>query len=73
MNFCWLIHPSILNDKLNRRTNDSSMYELKSLAISINLKIYESNIIRVNRINPGTYFGKGKIEEIKQNLCKKKN
>ncbi|PPR16797.1 MAG: GTPase HflX [Alphaproteobacteria bacterium MarineAlpha9_Bin3] len=72
MNFCWLIHPSILNDKLNRRTNDSSMYELKSLAISINLKIYESNIIRVNRINPGTYFGKGKIEEIKQNLCKKK-
>ena len=40
MNSCLLIHPNILNNKQNRRTNDSALIELKSLAEAINLKIF---------------------------------
>ena len=72
MNICWLINPNILNNNFNRRTNDSVLFELQSLAIAINLKIYQSNIIRINKINPGTFFGKGKIEEINNKLIENK-
>ena len=59
MNSCLLIHPNILNNKQNRRTNDSALIELKSLAKAINLKIFAASIIRVSSIRPGTFFGKG--------------
>ena len=65
MNLCWLIHPNSLINK-SRRTPDSALSELKSLASAINLKIYEANIINISNIKPGTFFGKGKIEEINQ-------
>ena len=68
MNSCLLIHPNILNNNKSRRTNDSALIELKSLAGAINLKIYGASIIRVSSIKPGTFFGKGKIDEIKQTL-----
>ena len=71
MNSCLLIHPNILNNKQNRRTNDSALIELKSLAEAINLKIFAVSIIRVSSIKPGTFFGKGKIDEIKQTLKEK--
>ena len=71
MNSCILIHPNIHN-KQNRRTNDSALIELKSLARAINLKIFTASIIRVSSIKPGTFFGKGKIDEIKVTLKEKK-
>ena len=71
MNFCWLIHPNSLFNK-SRRTPDSALSELKSLASAINLKIYEANIINISNIKPGTFFGKGKIEEITQSQQKNK-
>ena len=69
MNLCWLIHPNSLINK-SRRTPDSALSELKSLASAINLKIYEADIINISKIKPGTFFGKGKIEEIKISLQK---
>ena len=71
MNSCILIHPNIIHNKQNRRTNDSALIELKSLARAINLKIFTASIIRVSSIKPGTFFGKGKIDEIKVTLKEK--
>ena len=72
MNICWVIHPNIIFDSNTRRTSESALTELKSLASAINLKICEANIIRISNIKSGTFFGKGKIEEIKQTLKEKK-
>ena len=68
MNICWLIHPNILSNRQNRRTNDSALLELKSLANSIKFTIFEASIIKINLIKPGTFFGKGKIDEISKTL-----
>ena len=68
MNNCWVIHPNSTFNNKSRRTPDSALIELKSLASAINLKIYEANIINISNIKPGTFFGKGKIEEIKHSL-----
>ena len=72
MNICWVIHPDIVFKNFSRRTSDSALIELKSLASAINLKICEANIIKISNIKSGTYFGKGKIDEIKQKLKDKK-
>ena len=61
MNSCLLIHPNILNNKQSRRTNDSALIELKSLAGAINLKINGASIIRVSSIKPGTFLVKVKL------------
>lgn len=71
MNKCWVIHPNLLFNRLNRRTSESALVELKSLALAINLLIIDANIIRVSSIKSGTFFGKGKIEEIRNKLKEK--
>ena len=68
MNNCWLIHPNLINTRLVRRSPESSLIELKSLAKAINLKILFSDILRVSNIKSGIFFGKGKVEDIKKKL-----
>ena len=68
MNNCWLIHPNLINNRVVRRTPEASLIELKSLAKAINLKLIYSDIVRLSIIKSGTFFGKGKIENIKLKL-----
>ena len=68
MNSCWLIHPNLINNRLVRRSPESSLIELKSLAKAINLEILFSDILRVSNIKSGTFFGKGKVEDIQSKL-----
>ena len=68
MNNCWLIHPNLINARLVRRSPESSLIELNSLAKAINLKILFSDILRVSNIKSGIFFGKGKVEDIKKKL-----
>jgi len=70
MNYCWLYHPDL--NKFDKRSASSSLSELKLLAKSINLKILFSTIIRIKNIRSSSYFGRGKIEEIANDLESKK-
>jgi GTPase len=73
MNSCWLIHPNFINNRLVRRSSESALIELKSLARAINLKLLYCDILRVTNIKSGTFFGKGKIEHIKHKLKEDNN
>ena len=68
MKNCWLIHPNIVHNRAIRRSPEASLLELKSLAKAINLKILYSDIFRVSILKSGTFFGKGRIEDIKSKL-----
>ena len=68
MESCWLIHPNIVHNRAIRRSPEASLTELKSLAKAINLKILYSDIFRVSMLKSGTFFGKGRIEDIKLKL-----
>ena len=65
MNNCWLIHPNLVFKRTNRRSPEASLKELKSLAKAINFNLLFAEIVRVSSIKAGTYFGKGKIDDIK--------
>ena len=50
------------------RTMEAKLEEAKGLALAIDLNITAGLIVPVNQPKPGTLFGSGKIEEIKQLL-----
>lgn len=51
-------------------TSDSSFYieELKSLCLACNIEVTNVVIQKIEKVNPATYIGKGKIEEIRNQL-----
>lgn len=53
---------------LNQHPNsfDYSMTELNNLAEANNMKVVETLVQKLDRPDPATYFGKGKIEELTQ-------
>ena len=53
---------------LNRNTSsfEYSMTELNNLAEANNMKVVETLVQKLDRPDPATYFGKGKIEELTQ-------
>lgn len=53
---------------LNRNSNsfDYSMTELNNLVEANNMKVVESLVQKLDKPDPATYFGKGKIEELTQ-------
>ncbi|MDH5105054.1 GTPase HflX [Lentilactobacillus diolivorans] len=53
---------------LNRNSNsfDYSMTELSNLVEANNMKVVESLVQKLDKPDPATYFGKGKIEELTQ-------
>ncbi|PPR28572.1 MAG: GTPase HflX [Alphaproteobacteria bacterium MarineAlpha9_Bin2] len=66
MNGCLLLHPCLARvNKKNIRSPESSLKELKLLAKSISLKIVLSKIIDLSKINVSSFFGSGKICELK--------
>ncbi|GHP14554.1 GTPase HflX [Lentilactobacillus fungorum] len=53
---------------LNRNSNsfDYSMTELNNLVEANNMQVAETLVQKLDKPDPATYFGKGKIEELKQ-------
>lgn len=51
-------------------TSDNPFYidELKSLCIAYDIEVEDVVIQKLEKINPATYIGKGKIEEIRLRL-----
>lgn len=59
--------PVIIAGLNNNQANfDYSMDELKNLVIANNMTAKETMIQNLERPNPATYFGKGKVEELAQ-------
>lgn len=52
-------------DKVSLRTPEDSLEEAKGLAEALNLKVVGGELVHLREINPPTYLGKGKVEEIR--------
>jgi GTP-binding protein HflX len=64
----WVLHPDIKNDK-NRRSPVPALAEAVALAEALpNLEVLGAAVVQLRTINAGHLFGKGKIEEIRQQL-----
>lgn len=66
---CIVINPIVFLRK--KRLIKQSNLEIINLAKSINLLVKNFETIRVRKISPATFFGKGQIENIKIKLKKK--
>ncbi len=61
----FVLHPNILSDR-SRRDADAGLAEAISLAEALpELEVVGSNVVRVQKPQPGYLFGSGKIEELK--------
>lgn len=69
MNKCLLLQPCVSKvDTKIKRSPESCLQELKLLAKSISFKIFSSKIIDIPKVNVSSFFGKGKIYELKNIL-----
>lgn len=59
------LQPVILAGLNNNQANfDYSMEELKNLALANQMQVEDTLIQNIDKPNPATYFGKGKVEEL---------
>ncbi|MDD4000066.1 MAG: GTPase HflX, partial [Bacilli bacterium] len=54
-----------VNNGNNIKEFNEEILELKSLCLACDIEIVDQVIQNLNRTNPNTYLGKGKIEEVK--------
>lgn len=52
--------------KKNYYETNGSVQELELLALTLRLKIFKTFIVKADIINPATYIGKGKLQELKE-------
>ncbi|WP_435404834.1 GTPase HflX [Mesobacterium hydrothermale] len=61
----WVLHPDLKSDR-ERRDPGPALEEAVALAAALpNLHVVGSEIVRLPKAQPGTLFGSGKIEELK--------
>ncbi|WP_417248917.1 GTPase HflX [Celeribacter sp.] len=64
----WVLHPEITSDR-DRRDAQAGLEEGVALAAALpDLEVVGSEIVRLSKIQPGSLFGSGKIDEIAANL-----
>ncbi len=64
----WVIHPEMKNDP-GRRLPEHRLAEAVSLAAALpEMDVLGAEVVRLARALPGTLFGTGKVEELKQRL-----
>ncbi|MES2983891.1 MAG: GTPase HflX [Pseudomonadota bacterium] len=61
-----VIHPTITGKTGSDRSLHASLEEAVGLAHAIALDVAHATIVRLQKITPATYIGKGKVEELKQ-------
>lgn len=65
-----VIHPVLnLGSSNLLRSPSSCLSEAIGLSESIGLTIVFSEVVNISKINPSTYIGKGKVEEIRDIIC----
>ncbi|MEC3860991.1 GTPase HflX [Mesobacterium sp. TK19101] len=65
MTRAWVLHPDLKSDR-ERRDPGPALEEAVALAAALpNLHVVGSEIVRLPKAQPGTLFGSGKIEELK--------
>lgn len=65
-----MIHVDLSN-KSSDRSRTACLEEAVGLAHAIDLTVADAQIVRIARISPATYIGKGKIEELAQIISEK--
>ncbi len=61
----WVLHPD-LKITLAVRDSHASLLEAKALASALpELEVVGANVVSLQKPNPGTFFGSGKVEELK--------
>ncbi|NEU34709.1 GTPase HflX, partial [bacterium LRH843] len=64
----WVLHPDIKSER-ERRDPAFALDEAVSLAAALpDLEVVGAETVRVQRPQPGLFFGSGKIEELKAKL-----
>ena len=69
---CLILHPDL--SKLTHQTSKPDrdlkdvLEEVEGLARAISLEVVDTRILKLSKITPSLYFGKGGIEELAQNL-----
>jgi len=59
---CLVIHPYLKTGVSDAREPEARLQEISDLAESIGVKVAAAVIIRVNRVRPATFLGKGALE-----------
>ncbi len=63
MNHTLVIHPTISTREKAERSLHASLEEAVGLAHAIQLEVKHAAIVRLQKVTPATYIGKGKVEE----------
>ncbi|MDR0807614.1 MAG: GTPase HflX [Gemmobacter sp.] len=64
----WVIHPDLKHEP-GRRLPEPGLAEAVSLAAALpGLDVLGSEVVRLGRLHPGTLFGSGKVQELKERL-----
>lgn len=64
---CIVIHINLKTNQINELSSpDSALNEAVKLASSLDLEIADKQLINLKTINPASYIGKGKVEELKE-------
>lgn len=66
---CMVIHPHVKSapqssEGVNLRAPEARLEEITGLALAIELDIVAAEIVSLNSLKPGTYFGKGTMERL---------
>lgn len=67
-----VLHPDIIQQRDDTdtpsRTKEACLEEAVGLAAAIHLDVVHSEIVRVNRLQPATLFGKGTVERLAEHI-----
>lgn len=58
-----VIHPTLTGNARPERSLHASLEEAVGLAHAIQLDVVQASIVRLQKVTPATYIGKGKVEE----------
>ena len=64
-----IIHPQAKNKRSNRDIEDV-IEEIQGLARAIELEVIETRIVKYSKISAGSFFGKGIVEDVADNIKK---
>ena len=59
-----VIHPVLTSGKPSERSLQAALEEAVGLTLAIRLTVAHAAIVRLQKITPATYLGKGKVEEL---------
>ncbi len=59
-----VIHPVVVSGKRSERSLQASLEEAVGLALAIRLEVMHAAVVRLQKVTPATYLGKGKAAEM---------